>query len=231
MNYATPNSAARPVASTAAPMANAANPSYPAMGAGPVTGTGPVTGAGQAYPPSQPMVAQPAPAVAAMAPAYTGAPAAVPSGMQQLGVSAQSPVNPRPATAAVQAPPTTQPLALDCYCPVTLTEKQQWMPGDRRWGAIHRGRTYLFAGPEEQRRFFTDPDRYAPVVAGNDIVLATEQGQAVPGMREHGVFFGNRIYLFSSEATLEKFSKNPGQYAAQTMGTASLQNSYGQQTR
>ena len=84
-------------------------------------------------------------------------------------------------------------------------------------GAIHRGRTYLFAGPEEQRRFFTDPDRYAPVVSGNDVVLATEQGQAVPGTREHGVFYENRVYLFSSEASLDRFARNPGAYASQAL--------------
>jgi YHS domain-containing protein len=109
------------------------------------------------------------------------------------------------------------PVALDGYCPVVLSEQQQWTPGDRRWGAIHRGRTYLFAGPEEQRRFFTDPDRYAPAASGNDVILAIEQGQPVPGLREHGVFFGNRVYLFSSEATLEKFAGNPTQYANQAM--------------
>jgi thioredoxin-related protein/YHS domain-containing protein len=102
---------------------------------------------------------------------------------------------------------------LDGFCPVSLAEKQQWVRGDTRWGVNHRGRTYLFAGPEEQRRFFTDPDRYAPVALGNDIVLAAEQGQAVPGTREHGVFFGNRVYLFSSEASLDKFARNPNAYA------------------
>ena len=109
------------------------------------------------------------------------------------------------------------PLGLDGYCPVSLCERQQWVAGDRRWGAIHRGRTYLFAGPEEQRRFFTDPDRYAPVVSGNDVVLATEQGQAVPGMREHGVFYENRVYLFSSEASLDRFARNPDAYASQAL--------------
>ena len=92
------------------------------------------------------------------------------------------------------------------------------MLGDRRWGAVHRGRTYLFTGPEEQRRFFADPDRYAPAISGNDVVLAAEQGQPVPGMREHGVFFGNHVYLFASEATLDKFARNPNLYANQTLG-------------
>ena len=114
------------------------------------------------------------------------------------------------------APPGNPPLGLDGCCPVSLVEKQQWVAGDRRWGVNHRGRLYFFAGPEEQRRFFADPDRYAPVVSGNDIILAGE-GQVVPGRREYGVYYRNRVYLFSSEATRAKFEANPGPYANQAL--------------
>ena len=139
---------------------------------------------------------------------------------RQASVAPNNPILPSPAVipAPQQPPAINPPLGLDGYCSVTLSEKQQWVLGDRRWGAIHRGRTYLFCGPQEQRRFLSDPDRYAPAVAGNDVVLATEQGQSVPGMREHGVFFGNQVYLFSNEATLEKFARNPAQYATRTLG-------------
>ncbi len=120
----------------------------------------------------------------------------------------QQPVTPP----AQETPPT---LALDGYCPVRLLEqKNSWQRGDARWGAIHRGRTYLFAGQDEQGRFLSDPDRYAPIISGNDIVIATEQGQAVAGKREHGLFFGERIHLFSCEETLAKFSQNPAVYTA-----------------
>ncbi len=145
-------------------------------------------------------------------------------------VAKQPTISPNPPAPAVAKQPTISPntpaptinppLCLDGFCPVSLYEKRQWAPGDRRWGAIHRGRTYLFAGPEEQRRFFTDPDRFAPVGSGNDIVLAVEQGRAVPGMREHGVFFGNRdyrVYLFSSEESLAKFDEKPEVYANQVL--------------
>ena len=44
-----------------------------------------------------------------------------------------------------------------------------------------------------------------------------EQGQLVPGMREHGVYCGNKIYLFASEAALEKFSRNPTGYINQAI--------------
>jgi YHS domain-containing protein len=138
---------------------------------------------------------------------------------------------PAAATPAPQLPPINPPLGMDGYCPVSLSETQRWVLGDRRWGAIHRERTYLFAGPEQQRRFFADPDRYAPAASGNDVVLATEQGQAVPGMRQHGVSFGNHVYLFSSEATLEKFSKNPNIYVNQALGSLRAGASGGQQMR
>ena len=118
---------------------------------------------------------------------------------------------------AVQTPAANPPLCLDGFCPVTLAEKQQWVPGDRRFGAIHRGRTYLFTSSEEQRSFFKDPDRYAPIISGNDIVQAMEKGQTVPGKREHGVFFNGHIFLFADEATLDKFSKNPAYYATQAL--------------
>jgi thiol-disulfide isomerase/thioredoxin/YHS domain-containing protein len=168
------------------------------------------TGPAQVYPSQPPRTAS------VMQVGQPGAPVnpAAPYGAQQ------QPANPATSNPTPQTPAIQPPLVLDGFCSVTLAEKQQWIPGDRRWGATHRGRTYLFAGPEEQKRFFADPDRYAPAISGNDIILALEQGRAVPGFRQHGVFFGNRIYLFSSEETLQKFTKNPQPYASQAMDIA-----------
>ncbi len=132
---------------------------------------------------------------------------------------------PPPAAAAAPAvspPPTAPaPLALDGYCPVQLVEKQAWTRGDARWGAIHEGRTYLFVGPDQQRRFFADPDRYAPVHGGNDVVLAVEKKQVVAGRRQHGVYYVGRVYLFRDEASLAKFTKNPRYYVEQSAAAAS----------
>lgn len=111
---------------------------------------------------------------------------------------------------------------MDGYCPVQLmddmkTGRQQWTKGDRRWGAIHRGRTYLFVGQDQQQRFLGSPDQYAPVLSANDVVMAVDQGQSIPGRREHGVTFGNRVYLFANEASLDRFSRNPHPYANQAL--------------
>jgi YHS domain-containing protein/thioredoxin-related protein len=104
-------------------------------------------------------------------------------------------------------------LGLDGFCPVQLVDNSRWEPGKRAWGAIHRGRTYLFAGMEERTRFLANPDRYAPVNSGDDVVLSLDQGQSVPGHREHGVQFEGHVYLFASEATLDKFQSNRHYYA------------------
>ena len=97
-----------------------------------------------------------------------------------------------------------------------MTEKSTWTRGDRRW-AQSTGRAYLFAGPEQQRRFFADPDRYAPVNMGNDVVLTIERGQSVLGHRQHGVYYAGHVYLFADEATLKKFAKKPDYYAQQLL--------------
>ena len=131
--------------------------------------------------------------------------------LPQSGAYASSPV-PSPTTNPSAGG--NPPLGLDGRCPVSLVEQHQWRAGDPRFGAVHRGRTYLFAGPQEQQRFLATPDQYSPAISGGDAVAATEQGAMVPGRREHGVFFGSQIYLFSSEANLKRFWAQPDHYAA-----------------
>jgi YHS domain-containing protein len=106
---------------------------------------------------------------------------------------------------------------LDGFCPVQLLENGRWQPGKKAWGVIHRGRTYLFSGADEQHRFQADPDRYAPVSSGDDVVVLLEQGRSVSGYRQHGLQFDGHIYLFASESTLEKFRSNPHYYADRAM--------------
>jgi YHS domain-containing protein len=72
----------------------------------------------------------------------------------------------------------------------------------------------LFAGPEEAKRFFADPDRYAPVLSGIDVVVAVEENRQVPGRREYGAWYEGRMYLFSNEASFRKFDRDPGRYSA-----------------
>ncbi len=116
-----------------------------------------------------------------------------------------------------QLPQGCPPLGLSGYCPVTMVERKAWAMGDKAWGVVHRGRTYLFLGPQEKDKFLADPDRYSPVMSGLDPVLALDNQLSVPGKREFGVFLGGRIYLFADEASLQRFQQNPKRYAAEAL--------------
>lgn len=147
-----------------------------------------------------------------------------PAPLAALAPPPAQPPAPQPAAppavaqaAAITAPPAatdTMPLGLEGYCPVTLAEKQSWTEGRPQYGARHRGRTYLFAGPEQQRAFLADPDRYAPALSGDDPVLAFEQGRSLQGQRRYGAYCQSRVYLFTSPETRAAFEANPDKYAA-----------------
>ena len=121
------------------------------------------------------------------------------------------PYRPAPPAAATNKKP---PVCMEGYCPVTLMgTSSQWKKGDVRYGAIHRGKTYLFAGEKEQRAFLANPDAYSPILSGNDPIAFVEQGQVVSGKRTHGIFYGKQVYLFASEQNLQKFWQSPQRYA------------------
>jgi thioredoxin-related protein/YHS domain-containing protein len=117
------------------------------------------------------------------------------------------------AAPLTSAQPPVQSKALDGYCPVTLAEKETWELGDPRWGAIHRGRTYLFVSEAHQQRFLADPDRFSPVLSGYDPTRFIDNGTAVEGARRHGLWFRGEMYLFADEGSLERFQQSPEYYA------------------
>ncbi len=205
-----------------------------AAGATPATQTAPATVPAATVPPSmgdrtyQPASGAPPTAGTQPPPAVPVAPHAATPGIGAAASYAppatpqQAPPSPAAAsqgTGVIAAPSAAvnPPLALEGFCPVELCERQRWTPGDPRYGLVHRGRTYLFAGAEQRDRFNADPDRYAPILSGTDIVLAIEQGRQLDGLRRHGVFYNGRVYLFSSEESLQRFAQRPDFYADQAL--------------
>ncbi|MBL6911321.1 MAG: hypothetical protein ISR34_12960, partial [Pirellulales bacterium] len=114
-------------------------------------------------------------------------------------------------------PQKTMPLGLEGYCPVALMETGNWVEGQARWGARHRGRTYLFSGLEQQQTFLSDPDRYSPALSGDDPVAAIDGGQTSAGQRRYGVTYQQRIYLFESPETRAAFAANPQRYTSRVL--------------
>ncbi len=172
--------------------------------------------------PQQPMNSTPVPAQTAplgydpsqYQAAGIGAETAAPQPGLPNSVAAQGP--PPVANAAPDPrmlPPGAPPLGFEGYCPVSMRNSWRWVAGDPRYGVVHRGRTYWFATAEEQRQFWTDPDRYTPALSGMDSVMALDHKQQVPGKREHSLDYDGLFYMFASEATLQQFTANPQKYA------------------
>jgi YHS domain-containing protein/thiol-disulfide isomerase/thioredoxin len=108
------------------------------------------------------------------------------------------------------------PMCLDGYCPVSMVESgfTKWVKGDARFGAIHRGRTYLFASQEAQQKFLADPDHFSPMLSGYDAVKYIEKGELVEGTRKFGAIHKDKMYLFADEAAMVRFERQPEAYLA-----------------
>jgi YHS domain-containing protein len=104
-----------------------------------------------------------------------------------------------------------------------MRNQWKWVAGNPQYGIIHRGRTYWFAGPEEQKQFWENPDHFSPALSGLDPVLAMDHKQQVPGKREHSLDYDNLFYLFTSEATLQQFAANPERYATSVRQAMNIQ--------
>lgn len=116
------------------------------------------------------------------------------------------------------APPANPPMGLEGYCPVTLIESMKWTKGDVRFGAIHRGRTYLFATQAEQQRFMANPDKFSPMLSGFDPIKYVEEGKLVDGNRKWGCVHEGHMYLFADEAALTRFEQSPRERQQQMAG-------------
>ena len=105
-----------------------------------------------------------------------------------------------------------KPLAMNGYCTVCIHDMKKWMRGDRRFSSVFDGKTYLFPGLEQKRKFDAKPAKYAPVLGGDCVVAFKDLGQRVPGKLEFGAYRNDRLYFFASQSAKDKFMANPEAY-------------------
>lgn len=103
-------------------------------------------------------------------------------------------------------------IGLDGFCPVHLHDKREWIPGQEKITADHRGVRYLFASETDRTAFLKDPARYAPQDLGCDPVILTKDHKAVAGSIRFGAFFDNRLYLFTTASNRDQFKAKPLQF-------------------
>ncbi|MDR2438077.1 MAG: thioredoxin family protein [Planctomycetaceae bacterium] len=105
------------------------------------------------------------------------------------------------------------PLGLEGYCPVLLSTEERWIPGNPAYYTMYRGHVFRFSSEEAMIEFMKAPALYAPVAMGEDIVLMVDRNKKVYGNRKYGAWFQGRVFLFSSQESLDSFAARPEYYA------------------
>jgi thiol-disulfide isomerase/thioredoxin/YHS domain-containing protein len=108
---------------------------------------------------------------------------------------------------------TSQQLALDGFCPVTLRNTRAWKAGDEQIPWEHEGFVYRFASVEARSEFKKNPSRFAPRLLGCDPVVLAETDLAVRGSTRFGAFYDGGLYLFQSAQSRAKFRKSPDKFS------------------
>ncbi|MEM9588539.1 MAG: hypothetical protein AAGA03_14740 [Planctomycetota bacterium] len=142
----------------------------------------------------------------------------VPSASAQSGTRSYAP-SPQPSRASAarvvpSVPTTTQPTALQGYCPVCVVEMKKWVKGDRSHSASHDGKTYLFPSEDQKRMFLADPKKYTPALGGDCAVCLTDMNKRVPGSLRFAALHQDRLFLFPNQEIKQKFLDDPGKYSA-----------------
>jgi Flp pilus assembly protein TadD/YHS domain-containing protein len=110
-----------------------------------------------------------------------------------------------PQTGPIQLAGLSTADAFESYCLVTLCDERRLVSASTEHSIVFKGRKYCFASAEHVRRFLNAPRCYAPAADGVDVV-AHRRGEGIfEGRPEYGVWYRDRLYLFSSQRHKDAF--------------------------
>ena len=98
------------------------------------------------------------------------------------------------------------------FCPVMLRDERDLKNAMPEHHSVFKGRTYYFSSADTKAAFDEQPQKYAPISGGQDVVLLKET-VTKEGSLDHAVLFKDRLYLFTSQKTLEQFVAAPKEFA------------------
>ena len=93
-----------------------------------------------------------------------------------------------------------------------LIDGHRLVKGTSRFAVRYDRRTYHFASRQSKQQFLKDPARYVPVLGGDCVVCYADSGDRVAGSHQHALIHRQRLYLFPSERTKQRFAANPSLY-------------------
>ena len=100
------------------------------------------------------------------------------------------------------------------FCPVAIRDDRRLAPALDQFSCEHQAQTYRFCSAEALEKFQANPELYAPIAGGLDVV-AVRQGSAVAnGSLDFAVWYRQRLHLFSTSETLAAFRAAPRTFAS-----------------
>lgn len=99
------------------------------------------------------------------------------------------------------------------FCPVMLRDHRDLVDSRAEYRSFYRNRIILLSSQEAKVVFESDPAKYAPASAGNDVIHLAQTGEELEGTLDYAVWYKGRLYLFASAETLETFVAAPSSHA------------------
>ncbi len=97
------------------------------------------------------------------------------------------------------------------FCPVALRDDRDLQNALPEHASRFKGRTYYFSSADAKAAFDEQPEQYAPMARGNDVVLLKTM-LTREGSLDFAVWYKDRMYLFTSQKTLEQFIATPSEF-------------------
>jgi YHS domain-containing protein len=105
----------------------------------------------------------------------------------------------------------TELQGLKGFCPVALRDEHDLQNALPEHASLFKGRTYYFSSADAKATFDEQPEQYAPIAGGNDVVMLKTKGTK-EGSLDFAVWYKDRLYLFTSQKTLEQFIATPSEF-------------------
>ena len=100
------------------------------------------------------------------------------------------------------------------FCPVAIRDERRLALALDQFSCEHQAQTYRFCSAEALEKFQANPETYAPIAGGLDVV-AVRQGSAVAnGSLDFAVWYRHRLHLFSTTENLAAFRAAPRTFAS-----------------
>lgn len=97
---------------------------------------------------------------------------------------------------------------------VTAVERRAVVRGSEQFQIRWRGHVLWFESEAQLRAFAANSELYWPMLNGLCPITLLRSGEQVQGELEYAALFRNRVWLFSSEADMREFLRDPAAVAA-----------------